>query len=60
MAEPTGSGIIAVCSCRARLLGRTMKGAWLPVTLTGIAEIAGAVGLVIPRLVPWAAGYTPR
>jgi uncharacterized membrane protein len=28
----------------------------LLVTLTGIAEIAGAVGLMIPRLVPWAAG----
>jgi uncharacterized membrane protein len=25
------------------------------VTLTGIAEIAGAAGLVIPRLAPWAA-----
>ena len=25
------------------------------VTLTGIAEIAGAVGLLIPRLAPWAA-----
>jgi len=28
----------------------------LLVTLTGIAEIAGAVGLMIPRLAPWAAG----
>jgi uncharacterized membrane protein len=28
----------------------------LLVTLTGIAEIAGAVGLLIPRVAPWAAG----
>jgi uncharacterized membrane protein len=26
------------------------------VTITGIAEIAGAVGLLIPRVAPWAAG----
>lgn len=28
----------------------------LLVTLTGVAEIAGAVGLLIPRTAPWAAG----
>lgn len=28
----------------------------LLVTLTGIAELAGAIGLLIPRTVPWAAG----
>ena len=28
----------------------------LIVTLSGIAEIAGAVGLVLPRFAPWAAG----
>jgi uncharacterized membrane protein len=28
----------------------------LLVTLTGIAELAGAVGLLVPRLAPWAAG----
>ena len=28
----------------------------LLVTLTGLAEIAGAVGLLIPRTAPWAAG----
>jgi uncharacterized membrane protein len=27
----------------------------LMVTLTGVAEIAGAVGLLVPRLAPWAA-----
>jgi uncharacterized membrane protein len=26
------------------------------VTLTGLAEIAGALGLLVPRLAPWAAG----
>lgn len=28
----------------------------LLVTLTGLAEILGAVGLLVPRLAPWAAG----
>ena len=28
----------------------------LVVTLTGIAELAGAVGLLVPRTAPWAAG----
>jgi uncharacterized membrane protein len=28
----------------------------LLVTLTGIAELAGVVGLLVPRLAPWAAG----
>jgi uncharacterized membrane protein len=28
----------------------------LLVTLTGVAEVAGAVGLLVPRLAPWAAG----
>jgi uncharacterized membrane protein len=28
----------------------------LLVTLTGIAELAGAIGLLIPRLAPWAGG----
>jgi uncharacterized membrane protein len=28
----------------------------LIVTLTGIAELAGAIGLLLPRLAPWAAG----
>ncbi len=28
----------------------------LLVTLTGLAEILGAIGLVIPRVAPWAAG----
>lgn len=34
---------------------------WIPnpallVTLTGLAEIAGAAGLLVPRVAPWAAG----
>lgn len=28
----------------------------LVVTLTGVAELAGAIGLLIPRTAPWAAG----
>jgi uncharacterized membrane protein len=28
----------------------------LIVTLTGVAELAGAIGLLVPRLAPWAAG----
>jgi uncharacterized membrane protein len=28
----------------------------LLVTLTGIAEVVGAVGLLVPRVAPWAAG----
>jgi hypothetical protein len=32
MTEPTGSGIIAVCSCRARLLGRTFQISLAPKT----------------------------
>lgn len=42
-----------------RMVPLTFPDAELLVTITGVAEIAGAVGLLVPRLAPWAAAAWP-